>query len=67
MAYDGVRKEADATKTTKEESLDLLSERMKRKLSLQEVRRQERPMPMRSELIDNYFNHVMKLQTDKGD
>ena len=36
------------------------SERFKRKESLMENRRQERPMPMRSELVDNYFSSIMK-------
>ena len=36
------------------------SERLKRKESLKENRRQERPMPMRSELVDNYFSSIMK-------
>ena len=47
--------------------IDQLSERFKRKLSLQEVRRQERPMPMRSELVDNYFSQVMKGSNEQND
>ena len=47
--------------------VDQVSERFKRKLSLQEVRRQERPMPMRSELVDNYFSQVMKGSNEQKD
>jgi hypothetical protein len=55
IGYNGEAKEADHKKTVKQEGLDL-SERAKRRQSLQAVRKQERPMPMRSELIDSYFN-----------
>ena len=36
------------------------SERAERRKSLQAVRKQERPNPMRSELVDNYFTNIMK-------
>lgn len=59
MAYDGVTRDADVKRTTNEENLDL-SERAKRRAKMQEVRKQERPMPMRSELVHSYFDNVMK-------
>ena len=36
------------------------SERAERRKSLQAVRKQERPNPMRSELVDNYFTNIMR-------
>ena len=58
MSYDGNTKDAETKKTSNQVNLDL-SERDKRRDSLKAVRKQERPMPMRSELVDNYFNSVM--------
>ena len=37
-----------------------ISERAERRKSLQAVRKQERPNPMRSELVDNYFTNIMR-------
>ena len=61
IGYDGKTKEALIKKSSKEMDVDQMSERMRYRKSLQEVRRQERPNPMRSEVQDNYFN---KLITD---
>ena len=67
LAYDGVSPDAGVKKTTNQENLDL-SERAKRRATLQEIRKQERPMNMRSELVQNYFNDVMKgTKTDQND
>lgn len=65
MAYDGVSKEATIKKSTYQEGLDL-SERTRYRNSLKEVRKQERPMPMRSEVMDEYFNEVMKGSEDRN-
>lgn len=58
ISYDGNTKDAETKKTSNQVNLDL-SERAKRRESLKAVRKQERPMPMRSELVDNYFKSVM--------
>ena len=68
MSYDGTHKDSDVNVTSYQAGgVDALSERFKHKLSLQEVRRQERPMPMRSELVDNYFSQVMKGSNEQND
>ena len=59
MAYDGMSPDNRLKKSTYNEMLEP-SERFKRKEGLMENRRQERPMPMRSELVDNYFSSIMK-------
>ena len=59
MAYDGMSPDNRLKKSTYNEMLEP-SERIKRKEGLMENRRQERPMPMRSELVDNYFSSIMK-------
>ena len=59
MAYDGRNKDSMLKKSTYNEMLEL-SERFKRREGLMEDRRQERPMPMRSELVDNYFSSIIK-------
>ena len=59
MAYDGLSPDNRLKKSTYNEKLQP-SERFKYKEGLMENRRQERPMPMRSELVDNYFKSIMK-------
>lgn len=56
--YDGVTKEV--LKTSNQSAMDYLSERKKLKQDLQSKRKTERPMPMRSELVESYFSKVMK-------
>lgn len=65
IAYDGLSKEANTKKTTAQEGLEL-SERLRHRNSLKEVRKQERPMPMRSEVMDEYFNQVMKGSEERN-
>ena len=59
MSYDGIKKDAEVNRTSNQESLQL-SERYERKKGLKEIRKQERPAPMRSEVVDKYFQQVQK-------
>ena len=59
MSYNGVTRDADVNKTSNQEGLQL-SERHERKKGLQNIRKQERPAPMRSEVVDKYFHQVQK-------
>ena len=54
MSYNGTTKDATVNRTSNQEGLQL-SERQIRKKSLKEIRKQERPAPMRSEVVDKYF------------
>ena len=58
--YDGITKEADTMKTSKQMDVEYMSERKKLKEDQKNQRRTERPMPMRSELVDNYFWKIME-------
>ena len=59
MSYDGIKRDAEVNRTSNQESLQL-SERYERKKGLKEIRKQERPAPMRSEVVDKYFQQVQK-------
>lgn len=47
-------------KTSKQMDVEYMSERKKLKEDQKNQRRTERPMPMRSELVDNYFWKIME-------
>ena len=66
--YDGITKEAETFKTSKQLDVEYMSERKKLKEDQKNMRRTERPMPMRSELVDNYFWKIMEeTGGDEGD
>ena len=57
--YDGITREAETMKTSNQVAVEYMSERRKFKDEQKNQRRTERPMPMRSELVENYFSNIM--------
>ena len=62
LGYDGKTPDASMQKPTSHYGAELESERVKRKTKLKAENKQERPLPLRPEIVDKYINFTLNSQ-----
>jgi hypothetical protein len=62
LGYDGKTQETDLMQQTSTKDLDQVSERKRYKSKLKAENKQERPVPLRPEVVDKYINYTLNSQ-----